>query len=129
MGGFDLRNYLFIFIGGGIGASCRYWLSGVVYRWVPVSFPFGNLVVNISGCFLIGLLMAAFSDRFTVSPALRIFLVIGILGGFTTFSSFSYETFALFRDNEVARAMLNIAVSVFGCLGATVLGHYAGRLL
>jgi fluoride exporter len=124
-----VKNYLSVFIGGGIGASCRYWLSGAVYRWFPASFPFGNLFVNISGCFLIGILMTAFSDRFTVNPALRLFLVIGILGGFTTFSSFSYETISLLKDNEVAAAVLNICISVAGCLGATVLGNYAGRLL
>jgi fluoride exporter len=124
-----VKNYLSVFIGGGIGAACRYWLSGVVYRWLPASFPFGNLVVNITGCFLIGVLMTVFSERFTVNPALRLFLVIGILGGFTTFSSFSYETISLLKDNEVAAAFLNIAVSVAGCLGATVLGNYAGRLL
>ena len=124
-----MKNYLLVCLGGGIGAMSRYWLSGAVYRWFPASFPFGNLIVNISGCFMIGLLMTAFNDRFAVNPALRLFLVIGILGGYTTFSSFSYETISLFGDREVFRASLNIAGSVIGCLAATVLGNYAGRLL
>jgi fluoride exporter len=124
-----VKNYFVVFLGGGIGASSRYWLSGIVYRWLPVTFPYGNLVVNISGCFLIGVLMTAMNDRLIVSPALRLFLVIGILGGFTTFSSFSYETVALFKDNEIVRALLNVAFSVMGCLGATVIGSYAGKLL
>lgn len=120
---------MYTFLGGGIGASFRYWLSGAVYQWLPADFPYGNLVVNISGCFLIGFLMTAFNERFIVSPAIRIFLVIGILGGFTTFSSFSYETVSLFRDKETVRGLVNIASSVGGCLGATVIGHYIGNLL
>lgn len=124
-----MKNYVLVFVGGGIGASFRYWLSGAVYRWVPASFPYGNLCVNISGCFLIGVLMTAFNDRFLVNPALRIFLVIGILGGYTTFSSFSYETITLFRDQEILRGGVNVVASVLGCLAATVLGNYAGKLL
>lgn len=124
-----MKNYLVVFIGGGIGASSRYWLSGAVYRWLPASFPYGNLIVNVSGCFLIGLLMTAFNDRFVVNPAFRLFLVVGILGGFTTFSSFSYEAISLFRDNEIYLGALNVAGSIAGCLLATVLGNYAGRLL
>jgi fluoride exporter len=128
-GGGGVTNLVVVFIGGGIGATCRYWLSGAVYRWLPATFPFGNLIVNVSGCFLIGVLMAAFNDRFVVNPALRLFVVIGILGGFTTFSSFSYETISLFRDNEVIAGCMNIAGSVIGCLAATVIGNYAGRML
>lgn len=124
-----MKSFAAVFLGGGIGAVCRYWLSGVVYRWLPATFPFGNLIVNISGCFLIGVLMTSFSDRFSVGPGLRLFLVVGILGGFTTFSSFSYETISLMRDNQIVPALLNIAGSVIGCLVATVIGIYAGRLI
>ena len=122
-------NVFIVFVGGGIGAAARYWLSGVVYRWLPSSFPFGNLVVNICGCFLIGVLMTMFNERFAVNPGLRLFLVIGILGGFTTFSSFSYETISLLMDHEIVPAVLNIGGSVIGCLVATVIGNYAGRLV
>ena len=72
--------------------------------------------------------MTLMEERFLSEPSLRVFLTIGILGGFTTFSSFSYETVALLRDAEVLRASLNIAVSVFGCLAATTLGMFVGRL-
>ncbi len=72
--------------------------------------------------------MTLLEERFISSPALRIFLTIGILGGFTTFSSFSYETIALLRDTEFLRAFINVAASVFGCLAATVLGMILGRL-
>jgi fluoride exporter len=124
-----LKNYLLVFAGGGIGASARYWLSGAVYKFLPTDFPYGNLIINISGCFLIGLLMTLMEERFISAPSLRIFLTIGILGGFTTFSSFSYETIALFRDAEVFRASVNILVSVLGCLTATAVGMFIGRLL
>jgi CrcB protein len=124
-----VKNFAAVFLGGGIGAVCRYWLSGVVYRWLPPTFPFGNLIVNVSGCFLIGVLMTALNDRFSINPAMRLFLVIGILGGFTTFSSFSYETVSLVRDNQIVPALLNVAGSVIGCLVATVIGTYAGRLI
>ena len=122
-----LKNYLLVFAGGGIGATARYWLSGAVYRFLPVNMPYGNLFVNISGCFFIGFIMTLMEERFVSEPSLRIFLTVGILGGFTTFSSFSYETIALFRDAEVLRACINIAASVFGCLASTTIGMYAGR--
>lgn len=123
-----IKNYFLVFFGGGIGAMARYYLSGAVYRFLPADFPYGNLLVNITGCLTIGLLMTLMEERFLSEPSLRIFLTIGILGGFTTFSSFSYETIALLRDAEVLRASLNITVSVFGCLAATALGMFIGRL-
>jgi fluoride exporter len=124
-----IRNYFFVFAGGGLGATMRYYLSGAVYRFLPSDFPYGTLFVNITGCFTIGLLMTLMEERFLSDPALRIFLTIGILGGFTTFSSFSYETVALLRDAEFLRASFNIAASVFGCLAATILGMFIGRIM
>jgi CrcB protein len=124
-----LKNYILVFTGGGIGASARYWLSGVVYRFLSTDFPYGNLIVNISGCFAIGFLMTLMEERFLAEPSFRIFLTIGILGGFTTFSSFSYETVALLRDAEFFRASINILVSVLGCLSATMIGMFLGRFI
>jgi CrcB protein len=123
-----IKIYALVFAGGGIGSTARYFLSGAVYRFLPPDFPYGNLVVNITGCFLIGFLMTLMEERFISEPSLRVFLTIGILGGFTTFSSFSYETIELFRDAEVLRAILNITASVLGCLAATTLGIFIGRL-
>ena len=117
------NNLVVAFLGGGIGAAARYWLSGAVYQWLPSDFPYGNLVVNITGCFLIGVLMAVLQERFLVNPSLRVFLVIGILGGFTTFSSFSYETIALVKDMEYLHASINIVATVVGCLIATFAGE------
>lgn len=107
----------------------RYWLSGSVYRFMSPSFPYGTLLVNVVGCFTIGILMAAFEDRFVAQPLLRIFLTIGVLGGFTTFSTFSFETVSLFREGSVLLGSLNVLASVCACLVATWIGTAAGKLL
>ena len=121
-------NLILVFLGGGLGATARYGLQGFVYNITGAGFPYGTLVVNVLGSFLIGLLMTVFEDRFMVNPSLRVFLTIGILGGFTTFSSFSFETMALFRDGSVGLGILNVASSVVMCLGATWLGIVVGKL-
>ncbi len=122
-------NYLLAFIGGGIGACGRYWLSAFVYRFVEPVFPYGNLCVNVSGSFLIGFVMAFFEDRFTIMPGLRVFMTIGILGGYTTFSSFSYETVMLIRNGELFFAALNVILSIFLCLLGTYGGLWLGKLV
>ncbi|MCX6133436.1 MAG: fluoride efflux transporter CrcB [Ignavibacteriales bacterium] len=123
-----MQNYLLVFAGGGIGAVTRYWLSGLIHQRFGTEFPSGTLMVNIIGCFLIGVLMSMLEDRFVVYPSLRIFLTIGILGGFTTFSSFSFETVALLRDGEVFYASANVLLSVGTCLGGTWLGYSLGKI-
>ena len=120
-------NLLVIFIGGGLGAVARYLLQGFVYRFTGTEFPYGTLIVNILGCFTIGLLMSSMEERFIATPALRLFLTIGILGGFTTFSSFSYETMALLREGNLVAGGMNVIASVAVCLGATWLGLGLGR--
>lgn len=117
-----------VFAGGGIGAAARYWLSGLAYQRWGSEFPSGTLLVNVIGCFLIGLLMSIFEERFVLYPSLRIFLTIGILGGFTTFSSFGFETVALLRDGELFYASANVLLSVVTCLGGTWLGFSLGRI-
>jgi CrcB protein len=122
-------NYVLVFIGGGLGACARYWLSGFVFRWVEPNFPYGVLIVNILGCLVIGFLMTGFEERFMINPSLRIFLTIGILGGFTTFSSFSYETISLIKDGEFFYASANIGASVILCLTASYFGSVLGKLI
>ncbi len=122
-------NVALVFLGGGIGAVARYALQGLVYRFLTATFPYGTLAVNIVGSFLIGFLMSFFEERFLVAPALRIFLTIGVLGGFTTFSSFSYETVMLLRTGSYALGLANVLASVGICLGATLIGMIAGKLL
>jgi CrcB protein len=124
-----MMNVLWVFIGGGLGAAARYWLTGLTYRWVTPTFPAGVLVVNVLGCFLIGAVMSVFENRFAVNPAWRVFVTIGILGGFTTFSSFSYETIALLRDQELFLAGMNVLANVVLCLIGTWIGLVLGRLV
>lgn len=120
-------KYLLIFLGGGTGAALRYWMQGVVYGRTGTDFPYGTLAVNVLGCLVIGFLMISLEERFLAVPSLRLFLTIGVLGGFTTFSSFSYETLALARDGETARALANVGLSVVSCLTATWMGMKLGQ--
>lgn len=120
-------KYLLIFLGGGAGAALRYWMQGVVYGRTGTDFPYGTLAVNVLGCLVIGFLMISLEERFLAVPSLRLFLTIGVLGGFTTFSSFSYETLALARDGETARALANVGLSVVSCLTATWMGMKLGQ--
>lgn len=120
-------KYVLIFLGGGIGAALRYWMQGVVYGRTGTDFPYGTMAVNVLGCLVIGLLMISLEERFLAVPSLRLFLTIGILGGFTTFSSFSYETLALVRDGEFLRALANVGFTMIACLSATWAGMQIGK--
>lgn len=118
---------LLVFAGGGIGATLRYWLSGSVYRFTGSDFPYGTIVVNVLGSLFIGFLMSFFEERFVVQPGLRLFLTIGVLGGFTTFSTFSYETLALMKEMDLFQASANIVFTVLLCLGGCWIGNAIGR--
>ena len=122
-------KYLIVFAGGGVGAALRYWMQGVIHTFSGAAFPYGTMVVNVLGSFLIGFLMSVFDERFVVQPMLRVFLTVGLLGGFTTFSSFSYETMALLRDGSYSLGLLNVAGSVGLCLAVAWLGLTVGKLL
>ena len=114
---------------GALGCLTRYYLSGWAYDLLGRSFPYGTLLVNILGAFIIGLVME-FGMRSTLLPvSLRIGLTIGFLGGLTTFSTFSYETFRLLEDGEFFVATANVLGSVIICLVFTWLGIHAARAL
>lgn len=114
---------------GALGCVTRYYLSGWTYDLFGRSFPYGTFAVNILGAFAIGLIME-FGMRSTLLPAnLRIGLTIGFLGGLTTFSTFSYETFKLLEDGELFMATTNVLVSVVVCLTFTWLGIHTARYL
>jgi CrcB protein len=99
--------------GGFLGAVLRYWVSGAVYALVPAPrLPWGTLAVNVLGCFAIGLLGGLAETRGVLTATNRLFLLIGVIGGFTTFSTFGYETLALLREQALARAGLNVAFQV-----------------
>jgi CrcB protein len=108
---------LLIGFAGFIGTLGRYWLSGVVARRYGETFPLGTLAVNLVGCFLVGLLFYLMQERYLVNQNVRTIILIGLLGGFTTFSSLGLQTFTLLQDNEVALAVLNmVASNVMGLL-------------
>jgi len=115
--------------GGAAGAVARYWVSGRVYGWLGTSFPWGTLAVNVAGSFLIGLLAILLIERLPYSAEWRSLLIVGFLGAFTTFSTFSLETLALIEQADYAKALANAVLSVVACLGATWLGVVAGRAL
>jgi fluoride exporter len=124
-----MQVVLLIALFGALGCLTRYFLSGWVYILLGRGFPYGTFAVNIVGAFCIGLIME-FSMRSTlVSPSLRIGLTIGFLGGLTTFSTFSYETFRLLEDGELLIAMANVLLSVMVCLVFTWVGIFAARQL
>jgi CrcB protein len=118
-----MLKIILVLLGGAIGTGCRYGLSSLVYSRIKhPTFPYANLIINVSGSFVIGLLAELFDRRVLVSPTTRAALLTGFLGGYTTFSSFSYETFSLIRDGEWFRATLNSVGSVLLGLVAVWLG-------
>ena len=124
-------SYLWIFIGGGIGSTARFAISGLAARHFGESFPWGTLLVNISGSLVIGFFAAitAPDGRWFVSPDARQFVMFGLIGGYTTFSSFSLQTLELMRGGEWLRAGGNALLSLGLCLLAVWLGHMiAGQM-
>lgn len=122
---------LWVGLGGGLGSMARHLASGWMARHFGETFPWGTLLVNVSGSLVIGLFAAltAPEGRWLVSPAGRQFFMLGILGGFTTFSSFSLQTLALAQDGEWWRAAANVLGSVLGCLASVWLGWQIGLQL
>lgn len=115
--------------GGAIGAAARYALAGFVHRLTSASFPYGTFAVNMVGCLLFGVIFGLTEQRFVISPAVRAFLLVGVLGGFTTFSSYSFESFQLIRDAQYLRASVNAAGQVVLGLVCFWLGYLANRVL
>jgi CrcB protein len=116
-------------LGGLVGCVARYWLAGAVQNLTDHGFPSGTLAVNIVGSFVIGLVMTLSLERGLVNDDLRLLLATGFCGGFTTMSTFSYETVALLRDGEQLLALGNISATFAACLGAVWLGSIGARLL
>jgi CrcB protein len=119
--------YLLIALGGAAGSLLRYLIGGAVQRTSASGFPVGTMFVNVSGCFLIGILVRQFLNMQT-TPELRALLIVGFCGGFTTFSTFSAETLALIEGGESGRAAWYVILSVAVCLIATFAGMSAMRL-
>ncbi len=117
--------YLWVALGSALGGMARFWMSGLVAERVGEVFPWGTMTVNVAGSFIIGLFgtLTAADGRFLVSPEVRVLVLVGFCGGFTTFSSFSLQTMALAQDGEWLWAGGNIVLSVLVCLVAVWLGH------
>ena len=122
-------NYIFVFVGGGIGSVARFLVASWIGQKWGRSFPLGTLVVNVSGSFLIGFLMTLMAELFIENPQWRLFLVIGGLGGYTTFSTFQYETGKLVIDGELGYAALNLVLSVALGFAVLKLGEITARIV
>jgi fluoride exporter len=119
-----MLSYIWVAIGGALGTTARFWLSGLVASSVGETFPWGTLVINVTGSFVIGFFGALTGPdgRWFVGSTARQFVMIGMCGGYTTFSSFSLQTLNLVNDGEWARAAANIGLSVLLCMIAVWVG-------
>ena len=123
-----MLTYIVIALGGAIGSVARYAASGTIARSASEVFPWGTLFCNVTGCFVIGLfaMLTGPDGRILVPPDFRQFFMVGVCGGYTTFSSFSLQTLALVRDGDMVRAGANVVVSLLLCLIGVWLGAVAG---
>ena len=126
-----MLTYLVIGLGGALGSIARYAVSSTIARGIGEIFPWGTFVANVTGCFIIGLfaMVTGPDGRILVPPDVRLFVMVGFCGGYTTFSSFSLQTLALARDGDMTRAGLNVAISVVFCLVGVWLGSVAGAAI
>lgn len=119
-----MKAALLVGCGGFVGALLRYGLGGLVHRQLPLTtFPVGTLAVNLLGCLAIGVFAGLAESRQLFGPELRTFALVGLLGGFTTFSTFGFETFAMARDGEALRASANVGLQVVFGLACVWLGY------
>lgn len=119
-----MLHFFLVAGGGAIGTLLRYGLNGFIYHLLNLSyFPFGTFIINIIGCFVIGL-FAGFAESQTITSEMRLFVQTGILGGFTTFSAFGYETFLLFRNGQVMLGLVNSLGQVIIGLIAVWIGYH-----
>lgn len=124
-----MMKWMHLITGGVVGTAARYVVSGLAYRVWGVGFPYGTMFVNLSGCFLVGFFASLTEKKFFLSPNVRILLMAGFCGAFTTFSTFILETAYLIRDGESMRAFLNMFLSVL--IGLVILraGILVGELI
>lgn len=121
-----MRNLLFVGLGGFVGALLRYLLSGYIQNLSQrVDFPYGTLVVNVTGCFLIGIFSQLVNLQWDISAEVRLLIMVGLLGSFTTYSTFGNETLTLLQDQRLFLALINIGTHLFFGLLAVLLGQFA----
>ena len=124
-----IARTLVVGMGGFLGASARYLLGGAIYRWLPATFPWATFVINVTGCFGIGFVVGLAEERMVLGPTTRLFLTVGVLGGYTTFSSFGYETMVLMREGSFGSAAFNVIAQVALGLLAVGAGTATARIL
>ena len=125
-----MMNILLVGVGGAFGSIARYLMIAVIGRaFSDGVFPYGTLTVNVVGCFAIAFIGALAADKINLTAEARLFLFTGVLGGFTTFSAFGYETFYFLRTSHFLLAFLNVAANLIFGLGAILLGYWLGRNL
>ena len=124
-----MKLYLIVTLGSGIGGLLRYVISDFVYKYSTSLFPYGTLTVNIVGSFILGLVIFYLDSIKLISSEMRLFLTIGLCGGLTTFSTFSYETVKLIQDSQYLLASANILLNVFVTILAVLLAAFISKLL
>ena len=124
-----MQNYIMVFIGAGFGGALRYWGSDFVYKFLPATFPYGTLFVNVLGSFIIGLVIYYLDSNKIIGHDLRLFLTTGLCGGLTTFSTFSFETINFLKEREYFLASSNIILNVFLTLAALFISYKISKLL
>ena len=124
-----MGRLLLICLGGAVGTAARYVVSGLAARWLGADFPYGTLIVNLAGSFAIGLIQQVGVTTVAIPDPLRLFLTVGVMGGLTTYSAFSYETVRLMEANAWHQAWINIVVTTTMALALCVLGIAAGRVV
>jgi len=124
-----MTRLLWVCVGSAAGGGARYLVSGWTLRALGSGFPYGTLAVNVIGSFLLAALMYAGVEATAMSPTVRLALTTGVMGGFTTYSTFSFESMRYLQDGAWGLAIVNILITVFGCLAACLLGWTAARWL
>ncbi|MGH7306458.1 MAG: fluoride efflux transporter CrcB [Candidatus Rokuibacteriota bacterium] len=124
-----MERVFVICLGGAIGTGLRYLASGLAARWLGGDFPYGTLLVNVVGSFLIGVIQQIGTTTSLIPDTTRLFLTVGIMGGLTTYSSFSHETVRLVQTGAWGQAWVNVLVTTAVCLGVCFLGIATGRLI
>jgi CrcB protein len=124
-----MLNYFLVSAGAAIGGALRFGISSYIQRHISIIFPYGTLVVNVVGTFLLGIIMFYLNEKELIGNEFRLFLTVGFCGGFTTFSTFSYETLTLFRDSEFGLAIYNVLLNVILCLVGLYLAYLLSKLI
>ena len=125
----DMETFLLISLGAMLGANLRYWVGGWAASRFGAAFPYGTLIINLTGSFLLGLSMTLMAERFLVDPRWRLLIAVGFLGGYTTFSSYTYESMNLLLSGEILLGLFDLlGSSIFGALAATA-GIFLARMI